>query len=164
MKDIKTMSSSDCLDNADSYTVFAKSAKLGCSGENTDNNNGNGNDDDRRRASPSHQPVDKAVLTSDNTPASPAKGPGGVRPSSPSPPLILLRSVREADKAALVTCPLVQPKAPDVDSPLPLTTPLVLPGSLQEEGKTTLTTRVTMRVPAQITTPMIMLLTPRLPP
>ncbi|KAG6156065.1 hypothetical protein E4U11_005780 [Claviceps purpurea] len=60
VKGIKMMSSSDSLDNADSYTVFAKSAKLGCkvqgddlvqgsskdgnpSGEDNNNNNSNGN-------------------------------------------------------------------------------------------------------------------------
>ncbi|KAG6024594.1 hypothetical protein E4U40_003178 [Claviceps sp. LM458 group G5] len=111
VKGIKMMSGSDSLDNADSYTVFAKSAKLGCkvqgdrlvegsskdgkqggvyngnpSGEDDNNNNNNGNDDDEDKEKGKPKPSSSRHGGSGNTPTSSPKGPGGARPSSPSSP------------------------------------------------------------------------------
>ncbi|KAG6062057.1 hypothetical protein E4U17_004523 [Claviceps sp. LM77 group G4] len=109
VKDIRRMSGVNSLNNADSYTVFAKSARLGCvvqgdrlvegsskdgkqggvyngnpSDEDNNNNNGNGDDEDKEKGKP--KPSSSRHGGSGNTPTSSAKGPGGARPSPPSSP------------------------------------------------------------------------------
>ncbi|KAG6097012.1 hypothetical protein E4U31_005228 [Claviceps sp. LM219 group G6] len=113
---IKDMSASFSLNNADSYTIFAKSAKLGCvvqgdrlvegsskdgklggvysgnpsdednNGNGNNNGTGNGNGDDDDKQKGKPKSSASRQGGSGNKPTSSSKGSGGARSSSPSSP------------------------------------------------------------------------------